>query len=213
MLDCWFSLLKQYRLIAVIRASSQEIGEKMPYIASQGGIKLIEVTWNSYQPERLVYHLRQTLPDCYVGVGTILTMAQLKNAIEAQAQFAFSPHFDQDLLNFAHYHHIPFNPGTLSPTEIINAFDGGARAVKVFPVKALGGVDYIKSLQGPMNQFPLIPTGGVTMAETIDFLDAGAIAVGLSGDLFPTDLVRAGKWEEMGDRIYQLMQKINRLPQ
>ena len=51
------------------------------------------------------------------------------------------------------------------------------------------------------------------MAETIDFLDAGAIAVGLSGDLFPTDLVRAGKWEEMGDRIYQLMQKINRLPQ
>ncbi|WP_069790456.1 bifunctional 4-hydroxy-2-oxoglutarate aldolase/2-dehydro-3-deoxy-phosphogluconate aldolase [Cyanobacterium sp. IPPAS B-1200] len=213
MLDCWLSLLKQYRLIAVIRASSQEIGEKMAYIASQGGIKLIEVTWNSYQPERLVYHLRQILPDCYVGVGTILTMAQLKNAIEAQAQFAFSPHFDQDLLTFAHYHHIPFNPGTLSPTEIINAFDGGARAVKVFPVKALGGVDYIKSLQGPMNQFPLIPTGGVTMAETIAFLDAGAIAVGLSGDLFPTDLVRAGKWEEMGDRIYQLMQKINRLPQ
>jgi len=77
----------------------------------------------------------------------------------------------------------------------------------------LGGVDYIKSLQGPMNQFHLIPTGGVTMAETIDFIDAGAIAVGLSGDLFPTDLVRAGKWEEMGDRIYQLMQKINRLPQ
>ena len=89
MLDCWFSLLKQYRLIAVIRASSQEIGEKMAYIASQGGIKLIEVTWNSYQPERLVYHLRQTLPDCYVGVGTILTMAQFKKCHRSPSPICF----------------------------------------------------------------------------------------------------------------------------
>ncbi|MGY6528695.1 MAG: bifunctional 4-hydroxy-2-oxoglutarate aldolase/2-dehydro-3-deoxy-phosphogluconate aldolase [Cyanobacterium sp.] len=213
MLHCWLSLLKQYRLIAVIRASSLEVGEKMAYTAYDAGIRLIEITWNSHQAAKLVSHLRQKLPDGYVGVGTILTLSELKDAIEAQAQFAFSPHFDQDLLTLAHAHHLPFNPGTLSPTEIIHAFNAGARAVKVFPVKALGGVDYIKSLQAPMAGFPLIPTGGVKMAESMDFLEAGAIALGLSGDLFPTDLVKDGQWEIIGDRIYQLIQRINHPPQ
>ncbi|MBE9221425.1 bifunctional 4-hydroxy-2-oxoglutarate aldolase/2-dehydro-3-deoxy-phosphogluconate aldolase [Cyanobacterium stanieri LEGE 03274] len=213
MLHCWLSLLKKYRLIAVIRAQTWELGKKMAHTAADAGIKLIEITWNSYQPAKLVHYLRQQLPDCYIGVGTILTMTQLEDAIKVGAQFAFSPHFNQDLITFAHHHHIPFTPGTLSPTEIINAFNGGAKAVKVFPIQALGGVSYIKSLQGPMAGFPLIPTGGVTIAQTIDFLEAGAIAVGLSGDLFPLDLVKAQQWEVMGDRIYQLRQKINLPPQ
>ncbi|AFZ47670.1 2-keto-3-deoxy-phosphogluconate aldolase [Cyanobacterium stanieri PCC 7202] len=213
MLHSWLSLLRKYRLIAVIRASNWELGEKMAYTASEAGIKLIEITWNSYQADKLVNHLRQQLPDCHIGVGTILTISHLKDAINAGAQFAFSPHFHQDLLTFAHLHHIPFNPGTLSPTEIIHAFDAGAQAVKVFPIKAVGGVDYIKSLQGPMAGFPLIPTGGIKVVEAFDFLEVGAIAVGLSGDLFPMDLVRAQQWEIMGDRIYQLIQKINHRPQ
>jgi len=210
MLEDWLHLLQEYRLIAVIRAQSVELGEKMAYTAAMAGIRIIEVTWNSYQPAQLISNLRKKLPNCYIGGGTILNLIQLKRALNAEAQFLFSPHFNQELLTFAHNRNVPFIPGTFSPTEIIRAFEGGAKVVKVFPIKSLGGVDYIKSLQGPMIQFPLIPTGGVKMAQTLDFIEAGAIAVGLSSDLFPSHLISTQQWEIIGDRIYQLQLQLQR---
>ena len=208
MLESWLSLLQEYRVIAVIRADNFEVGKKMAHTAIMAGIKLIEVTWNSFQPERLIVYLRNQFPDCYVGAGTILHFEDLQMALNAQAQFIFSPHFNQDLVTFAHSNDIPFIPGTFSPTEIIKAFEGGAKVVKIFPVQAVGGVNYVKSLQGPMAQFPLIPTGGIKMSETIDFIQAGAIAVGLSTDLFPPHLILSEQWEIMGDRISQLQKQL-----
>ncbi|HEY9598446.1 MAG TPA: keto-deoxy-phosphogluconate aldolase, partial [Cyanophyceae cyanobacterium] len=87
-------------------------------------------------------------------------------------------------------------------------WSAGASCVKVFPIGAVGGATYIKSLQGPLGQIPLIPTGGVTMENAQKFIKAGAIAVGLSGDLFPKALIEAGEWDAIAQRAKTLQEQL-----
>ena len=206
MLDQWLSIVSKYRLIAVIRADNINNGLKMAHAVAKGGVKLIEITWKSEQPLVLVSRLREELPDCYIGVGTILSVSDLKNAIASGIQFAFSPHFDSELIDLAHNHHIPFVPGALSPTEIINAFNYGAKTVKVFPIQSMGGVDYLKSILAPTPHLKLIPTGGVRINNAEEFIKNGAVAVGLATDLFPHHLVADENWQEitlLGQKIQE----------
>jgi 2-dehydro-3-deoxyphosphogluconate aldolase/(4S)-4-hydroxy-2-oxoglutarate aldolase len=204
MLDNWLSIVSKYRLIAVIRANNVTTGIKMAHAAAQGGIKLIEITWNSEQPLVIVNRLREELPDCYIGVGTILSKDNLQNAIAAGIQFAFSPHFATELIDLAHNYDIPFIPGALSPTEIITAFHYGAKTVKVFPIQAMGGVNYLKNILAPTPHLKLIPTGGVRLENAEDFIKHGAVAVGLSTDLFPHHLVIKEDWEAIQSRVQKI---------
>ena len=193
--DSWLKLLQQNRAIAVIRADKIELGCQMARAVAVGGMQLIEITWNSDRPAELISQLRSELPACTIGTGTILTLEQLQLAIASGVQFLFTPHVDPVLIRAAVERGIPIVPGALSPTEIVTAWMAGANCVKVFPVQALGGVRYIKSLQAPLGNIPLIPTGGVTLENAKEFIDAGAIAVGLSGQLFPSALIKTGNWE------------------
>lgn len=201
----WLKKLRQHKAIAVIRTDCLELSLQLAKVAIEAGIALVEITWNSAQPGQTITQLRQKFPHCSIGTGTILTQKDLHQAITTGAQFCFTPHFDPGLIQTAIRNSIPIIPGTFSPTEIVQAWQGGASAIKVFPIKTLGGVDYIKALQGPLGPIPLIPTGGVTLENAQAFLGAGAIAVGLSGQLFPRKLVQAQAWPEIGDRIKCLM--------
>ena len=98
--------------------------------------------------------------------------------------------------------------GALSPTEIVTAWQAGATCVKVFPVQAVGGAAYIRSLQGPLSQIPLIPTGGVTLENAKRFLEAGAVAVGLSGDLFPQAAIATEDWQAVTARSQALVDQL-----
>lgn len=204
----WRKLLLQHRAIAVIRCYDWHLGMKMASAVARGGIRLIEITWNSQQAGKLIAQLREQLPDCLIGTGTILTVAQLQDALTCGSQFCFTPHYDEDLIQAAIKAEIPIIPGALSPTEIVKAWQAGASCVKVFPVQSLGGVDYIKSLQGPLGEIPLIPTGGVTVNNAKQFLNSGAIAVGLSGDLFPKTLIKEQNWAAIENLSFKLNQSI-----
>lgn len=201
MSESWLQLLKKYRSIAIIRSPDLDLGLAMAKAVADGGIRLIEITWNSDRPGKLISKLRLDLPDCTIGTGTILTLDQLREAIDCGAQFVFSPHVNITLIETALTAKIPIVPGALSPTEIVAAWQAGASCVKVFPIQAVGGASYIKSLQGPLGQIPLIPTGGVTLTNAKEFIDAGAIAVGLSGDLFPQQLLAIRDWQAIARRI------------
>ena len=204
----WLTLLQQTRAIAVIRTEKIEQGRQMALAVAAGGIQLIEITWNSDRPTELIQQLRLELPNCTIGTGTLLTLNQLKEAVAAEAQFLFTPHVDPVMIQTAVAHSIPIIPGALTPTEIVTAWQAGASCVKVFPVQAVGGASYIKSLQGPLGQIPLIPTGGVTLENAKEFIAAGAIAVGLSGQLFPQQLVELGDWEAIAQIAKNLLQQL-----
>ncbi|MCP2727254.1 bifunctional 4-hydroxy-2-oxoglutarate aldolase/2-dehydro-3-deoxy-phosphogluconate aldolase [Limnofasciculus baicalensis] len=204
----WLAQLQQDRGIAVIRAHQYHEGYLMALSVAAGGISLIEITWNSDRAPELIHQLRGELPHCRIGTGTLLNLAQLREAVDAGAQFLFTPHVDITLIRAAEEADIPIVPGALSPTEIIAAMNAGASCVKVFPIQAVGGVNYIKALQGPLGHIPLIPTGGVNLGNAKEFIKAGAIAVGLSGDLFPKALVEAGNWDGITQLAKNLREQI-----
>jgi len=89
---------------------------------------------------------------------------------------------------------------------VIRVSDGD---IKVFPVQALGGVSYIRSLQGPLQEIPLIPTGGVSLENAADFLAAGAVAVGLSSELFPLPLIGDRNWGAIAERVQTLVRRLS----
>ena len=206
----WQRLLLCHRAIAVIRSPQLKIGLAMAKAVARGGIKIIEIGWNSDCPDQLVTLLRRELPDCTIGVGTILDTQQLKDAITCGTQFIFCPHLERDLLTTAvEEYHLPLIPGALSPTEIVTAWQLGASAVKVFPIQAVGGSNYIKSLQAPLGHISLIPTGGVTLENAPTMISAGAIAVGLSSQLLTKSLVEAKNWQAITQRTQTLIASLN----
>lgn len=204
----WLELLQNYRAIAVIRSPDLKLGMQLAHAVAQGGMGLIEITWNSDRPADLIALLRQQLPHCTIGAGTLLTREQVQEAIACGAEFLFSPHTHPALIEQAIKADIPIIPGALTPTEIVTAWQSGASSVKVFPIQAVGGSSYIKSLQGPLGHIPLIPTGGVTLDNGPDLIQAGAIAIGLSSQLFPPSLVKAQNWPAIAEISRRLLVKL-----
>ena len=208
-LKAWLQLLQENKAIAIIRANDLDLAYNMALAVAAGGMNLIEITWSSDRIGRAIAKLRAELPHCTIGTGTILNSHQLQQAFSAGAQFAFAPHFDPTLLKVARSHYkIPFIPGVFSPTELVNAWQHGAKVVKVFPIKSLGGAEYIRCLQGPLKQITLIPTGGVTLDNAREMIDAGAIAVGISTDLFPQPAILSSDWSSITTRTKILLHKL-----
>ncbi|MEB3218409.1 MAG: bifunctional 4-hydroxy-2-oxoglutarate aldolase/2-dehydro-3-deoxy-phosphogluconate aldolase [Nostocales cyanobacterium 94392] len=206
--NSWLTLLKQHRVIAVIRANKTDLARQMALAVASGGIELIEVTWNTPNPAELIAELRRELPHCIIGAGTLLNLQQMQQAVQAGSQFLFTPHTDSEIISAAVNLNVPIIPGALTPTEIVTAWTLGATCVKIFPIQAVGGVEYIKSLQAPLKQIPLIPTGGVNLENAGEFIKAGAIAIGLSSDLFPKHLVISEDWDLITQQTEILLQNI-----
>ena len=204
----WLTLLKKHRAIAVIRSSEKELAWQMASSVAAGGMQFIEITWNTDKAAELIAELRSEFPTFSIGTGTLLNLEQLQQAIDCGAQFLFTPHTDVAMIKTAVDAGVPIAPGAFSPTEIVTAWQAGATCVKVFPISALGGAAYLKSLQGPLGHIPLIPTGGVTVENAKVFIDAGAIAVGLAGDLFPKNLVENRDWRAIGQIAQTLTQNL-----
>ncbi|WP_413165571.1 bifunctional 4-hydroxy-2-oxoglutarate aldolase/2-dehydro-3-deoxy-phosphogluconate aldolase [Capilliphycus salinus ALCB114379] len=207
----WRELLTKNRVIAVIRSPNLELGTQMAASIANGGIRLIEITWNSDRPTELISKLCSQLPNCIIGAGTLLTKEDINQAVDCGAEFLFTPHTNPALIEQAKSLKIPIIPGAFSPTEIVNAWQAGASCVKVFPISTLGGVAYIKNLRGPLGEIPLIPTGGVTLENARAFIEAGAIAVGLSSQLFPPSLLREQNWKAIADGAQILTQHLRKI--
>ena len=208
----WLKLLARHPAIAIVRAADVETGLSMAKAAAAGGFKLIEVAWNNNaNPPQMMEAIRRSLPDCLVGAGTVLDESDLASAIASGAQFCFTPHTDGQLIEVAIAQNIPIVAGAMTPTEILTAWRAGATSVKVFPISVLGNEAYIRSLKGPLNDIPLVPTGGVTSESAPALLAAGAVAVGLSTALFPAKEVAIANWAAIEARSRYLLALLSNL--
>jgi len=152
--------------------------------AVRGGLSLLEITLTTPGALEAMSVLARD-EGVIAGGGTVLTRDDVRAVAEAGGRFALSPVFDPEVVDESHRLGLLAVPGTSTPTEILTAHRSGARMVKVFPAAALGGPAYLRAIRGPLPDIPLVPTNGIT-AETIrDYVAAGAVAVGVGGDVFP----------------------------
>jgi 2-dehydro-3-deoxyphosphogluconate aldolase/(4S)-4-hydroxy-2-oxoglutarate aldolase len=149
----------------------------------ESGIGVVEVTMNSADAAGTIRRLAGTYEGrLAVGAGTVLDADQAAAAVEAGAEFLVTPHVDESVAAAARRMKVPLIPGALTPTEILRAWRAGAPIVKLFPAVTVGPA-YLRQLRGPLPEIPLLPTGGVSVENTAEFIAAGAVAVGVGGAL------------------------------
>ncbi len=190
--------LEQAALIPVLRASSVEMGHALVDAMMDGGVTVVEVTMTVPNAITLLRELKQRHGEkLLLGSGTVTTAAHVQATIEAGAEFVVSPSLHLDVIAKTKELGKVSIPGALTPTEVITAWRAGADYVKVFPCSAVGGPSYLKALRAPFPELKLIPTGGVTFQTAVDFLKAGASALGVGADLVNPAAIAEGKPERV----------------
>jgi 2-dehydro-3-deoxyphosphogluconate aldolase/(4S)-4-hydroxy-2-oxoglutarate aldolase len=196
------------RVVPILRG--KKTGEHLAAVIDtlvSAGIRCLEVTTNTPGWHRVVEAARDRYDDAVeLGVGTVRTLDQLALADEAGAGFIVSPHTDPVLGAAAADRGLGWYPGAFTPTEVLAAWAHGATAVKLFPA-SLGGPKYLRELRGPIDDVPILPTGGVTLQAVPEYLAAGAVAVGMGGPLLG-DALDGGDLAALADRARRVLDAI-----
>ncbi len=180
------------RCVGIIRASSAAEAATVGKTLVSCGLPIIEVAYTTPDASSAIAALRADCPDAIVGAGTVLDGAAAFAAVSAGAQFLVSPAVVEDVLRAGGRYGLPVLPGAATPTEIHRAMELGADMIKLFPAVSLG-VEFMRSVAAAMPQVQFVPTGGVTSGNVLDWLEAGAVAVGVGGGLTcgdPADIQR-----------------------
>jgi 2-dehydro-3-deoxyphosphogluconate aldolase/(4S)-4-hydroxy-2-oxoglutarate aldolase len=179
-------VIKKNKVIAVIRAETPDKALEFGEGCIKGGLKLIEVTFSFPEAELVIAELSK-IDGVLVGAGTVLDADMAVKALESGASFLVSPHTGQDIIDVAMPKGVPTIQGALTSSEIVNAWKLGVDMVKVFPVSAVGGPRYIKAIKEALPFAEIMTTGGVNYDNFLDYIKAGACAVGLSSAFLTED--------------------------
>jgi len=194
-------------LIAVIRGYETATAVKIGDALIRGGIKVLEVTVDSPGALETVGELAAALQGRgLVGAGTVLDETTAVAAIRAGAEFLFAPSLNERVIEAANRYGKIAIPGVLTPTEMVRASECGARVVKLFPASVVGP-GFIKQVRGPLPHIPVIPTGGIDEHNVVDYIRAGAFAVGAGGGLIGSD-AREGNFDALVERARRLVETI-----
>ena len=196
-------------IIPVVRASSVEEANRAVEAICAGGIPVVEITMTVPNAITVIRELVQRRGgDVLIGAGTVTNAEQAESCVRAGAQFLVSPGLSTSVLSVARVNNRLAIPGALTPTELMNAQDLGARLIKIFPCGNLGGPKYLKSLKAPFPHAQLIPTGGVNAANAAEFIAAGAYALGVGADLIDAAALREGNLEKITSAARELVQAV-----
>lgn len=182
-------------IVPVIRADSHESAVRISEALVAGGIQTLEVTMTVPDALLALRAIADRLGrDVLLGAGTVTNRRQAVEAVDAGARFLVSPCVIEDVIAVARERMVPVLPGALTPTEVFAAHSLGGDIVKVFPASAVGGPAYLRALKGPFPDIDFCPTGGVNLETIGEFVKAGAVAVGVGGELVLRSAVRAGEF-------------------
>lgn len=169
-------VITEQRIIAIARRLSPEQADVLTAALLSSGIGVLEVTLDADDAVSTIAGLEGS--GLLVGAGTVMSVPQAAKAAEAGAAFIVSPHTDDLVVNWAVDNAMPVMAGAVTPTEIARAWDLGCSAVKLFPA-SVGGPPLLRTLRGPFSRVDFVPTGGVGADNVVDYLNAGAVAVGV----------------------------------
>lgn len=189
--------LLESRLVAIVRGISREAAVTAGQGMTEGGIRLMEVTLNTAGAHHIIADWRERHEgQAYVGAGTVLNVQMAREAVAAGAQFLVSPNVDLSVIEYAVEQGVEIWPGAMTPTEIVAAYEAGAKVVKLFPMASLG-IPYLREIKAPLNHIPLLATGGANLDNIAEYYAAGAAAVGLGSALLPKEALASGNHEQI----------------
>ncbi|MER7344338.1 bifunctional 4-hydroxy-2-oxoglutarate aldolase/2-dehydro-3-deoxy-phosphogluconate aldolase [Streptomyces aurantiacus] len=175
--------LRARRLVAIVRGADAEASFRTVMTLVESGVPLVEVSLSGADALGVLRRARAELgPDAWLGAGTVLTADDAARAAGAGANLVVTPGLGPGV-DAALGRGLPVLAGVLTPTDVIAADAAGATALKVFPASAVGGPAYLRALLGPFPGLPFVPVGGVDATAAAEYLELGAVAVGVGSPL------------------------------
>lgn len=186
--------IREVGLVPIIRTPSPDDALRAAEAIIEGGIGIAEITLSVPSSIHVMERVAEKFGDkVLLGAGTILDPESCRAALLAGAEFIVTPSLNPHVIEVARRYSKACFPGALTPTEVVLAWQSGADMVKIFPCGPVGGPSYIRALKGPFPQIEFIPTGGVNLETTPEFIKAGAAAVAVGGELVNLKILKEGK--------------------
>jgi 2-dehydro-3-deoxyphosphogluconate aldolase/(4S)-4-hydroxy-2-oxoglutarate aldolase len=199
--------IREIGLIPIIRVDSTDLARRAVEAVRKGGISIVEITMTVPGAVRMIEELSaDSSLDMLIGAGTVLSPEKARDCLNAGAQFIVCPVLHPRTIAFCNDEDVVVLPGGMTPTEIEHAWSLGADLVKIFPAGEVGGPGFIKALKGPLPKIKVVPTGGVSLTTARAFLDAGAEALGVGGDLVDVSALKQGRDAYITERAHQYME-------
>jgi 2-dehydro-3-deoxyphosphogluconate aldolase/(4S)-4-hydroxy-2-oxoglutarate aldolase len=190
--DMWLKQSKPVIPVLVIEELNQAVPLAKALVA--GGVRLLEVTMRTPVALAAIEKIAKEVPDAIIGVGTVTQAVHVQQAYDAGAQFALSPGISESLVQKAADLALPFMPGVMTPSDVIQGLEFGLNEFKFYPAEQAGGVVMLKALAGPFKDVRFCPTGGVSAHNFQSYLALNnVLAVGGSW-LCPKDLLAKQDW-------------------
>ena len=178
------SRFKESPVLGIIRGAPKDSIRGVLDACVAGGLRFVELTLNTENALSLIDSASQQFSeDLCVGAGTVLSLTDVKLAVNAGAQFIVAPTLNIDVATYCVENEIAYFPSALTPTEIEKAWSAGAMMVKVVPASQMG-TSYFNTVRGPFNELLLMAVGGVDSSNAVEYLKAGASAVAIGGSVF-----------------------------
>lgn len=185
------SQLRDVKVVPVIRTSTAKAAERAVNILAEEGFSCFELTMTTPDAASLIKNLAKK-SGILVGAGTVLTTADLNAVADAGAEFIVSPAIVDGMAQACQKRNLPYLPGTSTASEVLRAHKSGVPVVKLFPAGLLGGPAFVKTMLSVFPDIIFMPTGGVTPDNMMAYLQAGALCVGMGGNLVNDHALQAG---------------------
>lgn len=193
-------LIAEEKIYPIVRNNDAQKAVDIAHALIEGGIKVLEIT---VENPSLYSAIAEISKDATVCAGGIITQQQAEQALTSGAKLFSSPIYQMNMVKISKNRKMPFIAGASTPNEAYNAWKARVPLIKIFPVTALGGVQYIEDILRPMPFLHIMPMGHIQLSEVPAYIKAGAVAVGV-GRNFYKDL----SFAEITDRAESVLNEI-----
>jgi len=198
------SIIKKEKVCSIIRGVEEDKIDQVAQALKQGGIKIVEVTFNTNGASKMISNITKNYSDDFlVGAGTVLDTETAKTAIDAGAKFILAPTLNTEVIKLCLRYNVLPVPGVATATEALTAWENGARMIKIFPAGVLGA-NYIKQLKGPLSQLTIMAVGAINKNNIDEMLSAGASSVGVGSEIVDKNSIANNDFESIVEKAKEI---------
>ncbi|MDD3115788.1 MAG: bifunctional 4-hydroxy-2-oxoglutarate aldolase/2-dehydro-3-deoxy-phosphogluconate aldolase [Lentisphaerae bacterium] len=188
--------LGKLKIVPVIAIEETENANNLAEALVEGNLPCAEITFRTAAAAESIRVMARR-KDILVGAGTVITVSQVKQAVDNGAKFIVSPGFVTKVVEYCIDNHIPVLPGICTPTELCLALEYGLDVVKFFPAEAYGGIKTLKAISAPFANMRFVPTGGIDASNLLDYLNVKKVLACGGSWMVKSNLIAEQKFEEI----------------
>ena len=200
--------IHEYGVVPVVVLDDAKDAEKLADVLCEEGLPCAEVTFRTDAAGEAIRIMAKTHPEMLVGAGTVLTIQQVDQALEAGAKFIVSPGFDPEIVDYCIDKNIAVFPGCVTPSEAAQAVKRGLKVVKFFPAGQFGGVSTVKALAAPYTKLQFLPTGGVNKENLQSYLSCDKVIACGGSWMVKKELIENGGLDQIRQMVKETVETV-----